>query len=227
MKKRHYFFYIIVIILMVLGIRTEAEAKTKFTIMYVKSDVGVRKEPNLKAKKIGKIYALDSVKTMETEDGWTKIQYKGKTRYVKRKYLTKKKPHYVTKSAPRNSFKSYESYQPLRYSQGRLQQRAYTDKNGLRKVGNRYCIAMGSYYTTRIGCKIDLLMSDGEVVKCILADQKADQHTDSLHQKHRSDGSLVEFVVDKHKLTRKVKLYGDVSKISEFKRSVEKVRVYL
>ncbi|MDE6566535.1 MAG: SH3 domain-containing protein, partial [Lachnospiraceae bacterium] len=92
MKKRHYFFYIIVVIfVMMLGIRTEAEAKTKFTIMYVKSDVEVRKEPNLKAKKTGKIYALDSVKTLGTEDGWTKIQYKGKTGYVKRKYLTKKK----------------------------------------------------------------------------------------------------------------------------------------
>lgn len=227
MKRRYYFFYIVVIILMMLGIRTEAEAKTKSTIMYVKSDVEVRKKPILKAKKIGKIYALDSVKTTGTENGWTKIQYKGKTRYVKRKYLTKKKPRYVTKSAPRNSFKSYESYRPLRYSQGRLQRRAYTDKNGLRKVGNRYCIAMGSYYTTRIGCKIDLLMSDGEVVKCILADQKSDRHTDSLHQKHRSDGSLVEFVVDKHKLTRKVKRYGDVSKLSQFKRSVHKVRVYL
>lgn len=226
MQKRHYFFYIIIIVMM-LGIRTEAEAKAKSTIMYVKSDVEVRKKPILKAKKTGKIYALDSVKTMGTEDGWTKIRYKGKTRYVKRKYLTKKKPRYVTKSAPRNSFKSYESYRPLRYSQGRLQRRAYTDKNGLRKVGNRYCIAMGSYYTTRIGCKIDLLMSDGDVVKCILADQKSDRHTDSLHQKHRSDGSLVEFVVDKHKLTRKVKRYGDVSKLSQFKRSVHKVRVYL
>lgn len=153
MKRRYYFFYIVVIILMMLGIRTEAEAKTKSTIMYVKSDVEVRKEPILKAKKIGKIYALDFVKTTGTENGWTKIQYKGKTRYVKRKYLTKKKPRYVTKSAPRNSFKSYESYRPLRYSQGRLQRRAYTDKNGLRKVGNRYCIAMEAIILPELAVK--------------------------------------------------------------------------
>ncbi|MDE6853086.1 MAG: hypothetical protein K2J67_11500, partial [Lachnospiraceae bacterium] len=132
-----------------------------------------------------------------------------------------------TKSAPKNSFKSYESYHLLRYSQGRLQRKAYTDENGLRKVGNRYCIAMGSYYTTRIGCKIDLLMSDGDVVKCILADQKSDRHTDSRHQIHRSDGSLVEFVVDKYKLASKVKRHGDISQISQFKQSVRKVRVYL
>lgn len=229
MNKRRYFFYMIVIAAMMFWIsaETEAEEKTKTTIMYVKNDVEVRKKPILKSGKTGRIYALDSVKTMGTEDGWTTIKHKGQIRYVKRKYLTKKKPRYVIKSAPENSFKSYESYQPLRYSQGRLQRRAYTDKNGLRKVGNRFCIAMGSYYTTRIGCKIDLLMSDGEVVKCILADQKSDRHTDSRHQKHRSDGSLVEFVVDKHKLTSKVKRYGDVSKLGQFKQSVRKVRVYL
>lgn len=229
MKKRRYFFYMIVIAAMMFWIsaETKAKVKTKTTIMYVKSDVDVRKKPNLKSAKAGKIYALDSVKTMGTEDGWTTIQHKGQTRYVKRKYLTRKKPRYVTKSAPKNSFKSYESYQPLRYSQGRLQRKAYTDKNGLRKVGNRYCIAMGSYYTTRIGCKIDLLMSDGDVVKCILADQKSDRHTDSRHQIHRSDGSLVEFVVDKYKLASKVKRYGDISQISQFKQSVRKVRVYL
>lgn len=229
MRTKRYFFYIVVIaaIMFGMGTQTKAKMKTKTTVMYVKSDVDVRRKPILKSGKIGKIYALDPVKTMGTEDGWTKIQHKGQTRFVKRKYLTRKKPRYVTKSAPRNSFKSYESYRPLRYSQGRLQRKAHTDENGLRKVGNRYCIALGSYYTTRIGCKIDLLMSDGDVVKCILADQKSDRHTDSRHQKHRTDGSLVEFIVDQRKLTRRVKQYGDVSKLSQFKESVHKVRVYL
>ncbi len=228
MKIRRYFFYMIVIASLIFCVdaETEAKEKTKATIMYVKNDAEVRKKPIVKAPKIGKIYALDSVRTLETEDGWTEIRYKGKTRYVKRRCLTKKKPRYVTKPAPENSFKSYESYRPLRYSQGRLQRKAHTDENGLRKVGNRYCIAMGSYYATRIGCKIDLLMSDGDVVKCILADQKSDRHTDSRHQKHRTDGSLVEFVVDKQKLARKVKRYGDISKIRRFQKSVRKVRVY-
>lgn len=228
MKKKRYFLFIVVIaaILISLGTKAEAKFKTKTTIMYVKSDVDIKKKPLIESQKTGKLYPLDSVLAMGTEEGWTKIKHKGKTRYVKRKSLTKKKPQYIVKSAPRNAFKSYESFRGLHYSQGKLQKKAHTDKNGLRKVDNRYCIAMGSYYTTKIGCKIDLVMSDGQVIKCILGDQKSDRHTDSMHQKHRSDGSLVEFIVDNDKLNKRAKRYGDISKISEFKQSVRKVRIY-
>lgn len=228
MKQRRYFFFIVVMMAIVMSLGTKAKAgvKAKTTIMYVKNDVAIRKEPLKKSQKTGKLYSLDSVRTMGTKEGWTKISHKGKTRYVRRKSLTKKKPKYIVKSTPKNAFKSYESFRGLRYSQGRLQKKAHTDKNGLRKVDNRYCIALGSYYTTKIGCKIDLVMSDGQVIKCILGDQKSDRHTDSRHQKHRTDGSLVEFIVDKNKLNRQVKRYGDISKLSQFKESVRKVRIY-
>lgn len=226
MKRRLIFALVVV---MVAGgfwpVMTTA-AKSKSKTMYVKKNVAVRQKPSSKAKKIGVAYTLDKVTALETQKGWTKIKYENQLRYVRRSCLTTKKPKYVIKSVPGNSFKSYESYRKLHYKQGRLQRKAYTDKNGLRKVDNRYCIAMGSYYSTQIGCKIDLVMTNGQVIKCILADMKSDRHTDKLHRRHRVDGSVVEFVVDSRKLTRKVKRYGDVSKISQFKRSVHKVKVY-
>lgn len=228
MKKKLIFMMVFVLITGWFCTVAEANAKTKekSQIMYVIKNAVVRKKPSSKAGKAGIVYALDRVRMVETDKGWSTIRYKHKQRYVKRKYLTKKKPKYVIKSAPSNSFKSYESYRKLHYKQGRLQERAHTDKNGLRKVDNRYCIAMGSYYSTKIGCKIDLLMSDGQVIKCILADMKSDRHTNRTHQKHIVDGSVVEFVVDARRLTKKVKRYGDISKISRFRRSVRKVRVY-
>lgn len=226
MKRKFLFFLMISLVVGAFCPQIMTAAKSKAKTMYVKKNVAVRKKPSSKAKKIGEAYVLDRVTALETDKGWTKIKYKNRIRYLKRSYLTTKKPKYSIKSTPGNSFKSYESYRKLHYKQGELQRKAYTDKNGLRKVDNRYCIAMGSYYSTKIGCKIDLVMSDGQIIKCILADMKSDRHTDSLHRKHRVDGSVVEFIVDVQKLSRRVKRFGDISKISQFKHSVREVRVY-
>ena len=73
----------------------------------------------------------------------------------------------------------------------------YTDiVSGIRMIGDRYCIALGSYYTDRIGTKVDLVFENGVILKCILGDQKADEHTNLTHQFHLSDGSVAEFIVD-------------------------------
>ena len=73
----------------------------------------------------------------------------------------------------------------------------YTDINtGIRMVDGRYCIAMGSYYSHKVGQKVDLVFTDGRVVHCIIGDCKADVHTDPTHRFHSVDGSVAEFVVD-------------------------------
>ena len=92
-------------------------------------------------------------------------------------------------------------------------------------IDGRYCIALGSYYTRRIGAKVDLVMSSGKVIKCITADMKADKDTVNNHRQH-PDGSVAEFVVDTRALSRKVRRMGDVSYISLFKGSIKKIRIY-
>ncbi len=73
----------------------------------------------------------------------------------------------------------------------------YTDPlTGIRMSQGRYCIAVGSFYTTKIGQKIDLVLTNGEIIKCILGDCKSDVHTDPTHRFHAIDGSVAEFVVD-------------------------------
>ena len=59
----------------------------------------------------------------------------------------------------------------------------------------RICCALGSYYTDLIGTKVNIIFEDGHMLKCILADQKADQHTDRTNRYHLCDGSVLEFVV--------------------------------
>lgn len=74
---------------------------------------------------------------------------------------------------------------------------AYTDVNsGIRMVGDRYCVALGSYYTTTIGQKVDVVLENGGVIKCILGDCKADCHTNNTHQYAIGTGNVVEFIVD-------------------------------
>lgn len=73
----------------------------------------------------------------------------------------------------------------------------YTDPvSGIRMVEGRYCIAVGSYYTTQIGQKIDLYFTDGTILNCILGDCKADCDTNETNQFHAIDGSVAEFIVD-------------------------------
>lgn len=140
------------------------------------------------------------------------------------------KERYTVYGTPeKNSFKSYMSYKAVSRTsaQGKLQAKAKTDsKTGIRKVDGRYCVALGSYYCSKIGTKIDLVMANGSVVKCILADQKANRDTDAKNQK-TSDGSIAEFLVDMDELPYKAKIMGNVSyALKELRGSISKVRVY-
>ena len=110
----------------------------------------------------------------------------------------------IKKSVPKtNSFKSYMDYRCIRNkysSQYRLQKKCKTAKNGLRVYKGRYVVAVGTYYTSKIGTKIDLVMKNKKVVKCIVGDIKANRDTDYLHRQ-TADGSVVEFIVDTKKLS--------------------------
>lgn len=117
-------------------------------------------------------------------------------------------------NAPANRIKTYMPYQAItnrHTEQYRMQQVAYTGEYGIRKVENRYCIAVGSGYTAEIGTWIDLVLANGTVIPCILADQKDNRHTDATNR-ITYDGSLAEFVVDIPTLSREVRHYGDISR---------------
>jgi len=115
----------------------------------------------------------------------------------------------------KRDFKSYENYTCITSKTSphyKLQrQYAYTGNFGIRMVDGRYCIALGSYFTTTIGQYIDIVLKNGVVIPCILGDQKSDAHTDKRHIAHRTDKSIVEFIVDKNKLPHQAKIIGNIS----------------
>ena len=199
--------------------------------MYTTTGVNVRVKPSAKSKKVKTLKMNTKVVVVKKhKNGWSKIKLKGKYRYICSKYLSKKKVKYVDMSTPsKNGFKSYMSYKCITNTsskQYKLQQSCYTGNYGIRMKDGRYCIAVGSYYTTKIGTKIDLIMENGATIKCILADCKADAHTDSTNRQN-PNGSIAEFIVDMNSLNRTAKRMGDVSYCSEkFKGEIKKIRVY-
>ena len=71
---------------------------------------------------------------------------------------------------------------------------AHTNEYGIRMYKNRYCIACGSRVATKIGTKIDVILSNGNIIPCILGDQKADG--DTIDRIRGGDNSITEFLVD-------------------------------
>ena len=123
------------------------------------------------------------------------------------------------------NFKSYTYYALLNKSsiQWKLQEIAYTDENGLRKIENYYLAAMGSYYSTTIGDMFRLTTDTGAVFDIILCDAKDDRHTDARHMYTKSNNCMVEFYVDTTVLNGTIKRMGSIGVLPQFNGSIVKV----
>lgn len=214
------------------SIVVKAESNTK----YAKTTINIRAKPNTKSKIVGQFYWNDKVQIIKrVSKKWYMIRYKKKKRYVCASFLKNRKSKYKVCSSPsKNTFKSYEDANCItdstKLAQGRLKRGYHLDyHSGVWMVGNRYCIAVGSFYTKRIGVKIDLVLSHHgrkHTLKCITADCKADKDTVKNHKIHK-DGSVVEFVVRTGCLPKKVKRMGDVSYAGKkFRGKIVQIRIY-
>lgn len=137
-----------------------------------------------------------------------------------KKSKTKLKSYKVSKNM---HFKSYTNYKCLSRSsaQWKLQKKAYTDKNGLRKIGDDYLVAMGSYYTKHLGDRFKITLSTGKSFTVRICDFKANNDTNSTHQ-YTANGCMIEFYVDSN-LNSKARQMGDISYIKGFKGNIIKV----
>lgn len=99
----------------------------------------------------------------------------------------------------------------------------YTDKNGLWKIDDMYCVALGSYYSDQLGDIFEIELSSGNKFKAISVDHKADIHTDSTNRVTKGSGCVVEFIVNKNKLNDKIKVSGNVGILPEFAGTYTKI----
>ena len=140
--------------------------------------------------------------------------------------VTMLKVKYTSLGVPNlnTSFKSYMDYRCItdsRSSQYKfIRQWAWVDEQGFMKCsGERdlginddyYLIALGSYYGTQIGTKYRITLDNSRIIYGVLADCKADVHTNSTNQYIPHNKNIVEFVVDVSRLNKDVKYHGNAN----------------
>ena len=191
------------------------------------STLNVRKKPNKKSDVIDKLPYNTKVKVAVYNEQWMVLKDGG---YISKEFLSNKKIKYTSYSMPyTNGFKSFMPHNLFssKSSQSKLQLSCYTGKYGIRQYNGRYCVALGSHFKTDIGQYFDLVLNNGTVIPCIMADQKADCDTDSENIVTVANGCVTEFVVDYSSLNSEAKKMGDISYCTkEWRSRVVEVRVY-
>ena len=150
------------------------------------------------------------------------VEYEEKLESYENKQLSQ--PVY---SASWGSVKSYMSYKAItntRSKQYQLQQQAVTDPStGLRVIDGDYCVAIGSGWECAVGDRILVTLQDSKTFNAIVADVKADAHTNSDNKTTTHDNSVVEFVVDIPVLPQSVRISGNIGTLDQFSGGVTSI----
>lgn len=215
------------------GVSIAMQIPKSMHIGYTTASVNVRSKPSTEDSKIYDTYIFNTeIEYTDYDDEWVSVDYNGYTGYMSKSYISDESCAYIDYDAPETSgYKSFMDYNMItdRHSlQYRLQHtEAYTGRYGIRQVDGRYCVAIGSYFTSEIGTWFDLALKNGTVIPCILADQKDDNDTDSANIVTKHNGCMSEFVIDWDNLNQSAMRDGDISSCTESWNSpVDYVRVY-
>lgn len=213
-------------------VQKKAKRKVKYLTGWTKTSVNVRKKPSVNSDILDTYSFNEKIRYYKFNEKWAKIKYKDTVAYMCMEYISNRKVDYRRYEVPSTSgFKSYMSYKCITSTgseQYKLQhQKAYTGKYGIRQVDGRFCVALGSYFTSKVGTLFDLVLENGTVIPCILSDQKADKDTDSQNIVTEHNGCMSEFIVDLGSLVTSAKQQGDISYCNEkWNSPVKYVKVY-
>ena len=108
-----------------------------------------------------------------------------------------------------------------------LQMNWWTDSQGIRRQRDDVCIALGSYYGTEIGTRYLITTDMGNSFTAVLADCKADIHTDYNNQ-YRDTGNgfknVVEFIVDTYALDPDVMSSGNIGTYDNYSGNIVSIQ---
>ena len=138
----------------------------------------------------------------------------------------KKEYHLINGHNGMKTFMSYTTITDKTSNQYALQQMAYTDEMGFRKINSRYCVAIGTAFEVPVGQIFNVELENGEIIPCIVGDIKDDKDTDSSNV-FTSQGCCLEFIVDIPQLDGIIKTLGDCSsKCDEWNSSCFQYVIY-
>lgn len=123
-------------------------------------------------------------------------------------------------------FKTYMDYRAItnkRSVQYNLQQQAYTDDKGIRRIDDDVCVALGTGYAKKCGERFEITLDSGNSFTAIVGDIKSDAHTDPSNryvELWEGHGDMIEFIVDTRELDRNIKIMGSIGEYEEYSGSV-------
>ena len=209
------------------------EIEEKYHDGYVVADrLNIRTEPFLDAEIVGELHFNDQIEYTEENTSWVKIQHNNEDAYVYKEYLIDETPEYKVFLIPETTgFKSYMDYRYITNTSSKQYQlqslNAYTGDYGIRMVGDRYCVAVGSGISTSIGQYMDLILENGTIIPCIMGDAKADVDTDHTRIVTKLNNCVSEFIVDNDYLDSDAKYHGDMSACTiEWDSPVREIKLY-
>jgi hypothetical protein len=129
------------------------------------------------------------------------------------------------------AFMSYEMITDKTSPQWYYRNNAWTDSNGLRRVDDDYLVAMGTYYSDRVGERFRITLDSGDVFTVRIGDIKNPLHTDIYNMytpvKDSSgkfySANVIEFIVDTDKLDPHAAKLGTVSCLTGLGGNIAKV----
>ena len=114
------------------------------------------------------------------------------------------------------SFKTYMDYRSITCktsAQYKLQQKATTDAAGFRRYQNYYLVDMGTAYAKKVGETFEITLASGKTIACMIGDIKAPQHTDKTNRYMTANGNIVEWIIDRKRMSPRALSLGDVSSL--------------
>lgn len=200
----------------------------EYVDVWVTEKTDIKKSPDINSESIGNYYWNAELTVTYIDDNWAKI--KDSKYYIDRSFISEDSIEFVNCDVPiNNTIKSYMDYRTITSTvsnQYKLQKSsAYTGDYGIRMVNGRYCVVVGSYYTTTIGQYIDIELENGKVIQGVLSDCKDDRHTDATNRIN-PNGSVLEFVVDTDYLDKTAMKMGDISYVNGWDSKIVNIKVY-
>ena len=131
-------------------------------------------------------------------------------------------------------FKTYMDYRCITdktSAQYELQQFAWTDEDGFRRIGDNYIVAMGTYYAENVGDRFRITLDTDNEITVIIGDIKQDAHTDYFNQYTPIydengiffSGNVLEFIVDTDVLPKIPRRLGTVSYFDYLKGNIKTI----